>query len=98
MGSKSPSKHCTCCPEPTSSPSNSPTENPTTSPTSQPTKEPFTCFDHHTEHYPICLGQEEHHYCDGRSDCQVHPEWCDCGAGQSFCNTGVNPCMPGVQI
>ena len=60
----------------------------------------FTCHDDtgrdQPEFFPVCAGLMDGDYCDGTSDCSNNPTWCECGVGQSFCQSDVNPCPPTV--
>mmetsp|Transcript_316 Transcript_316/g.490 ORF Transcript_316/g.490 Transcript_316/m.490 type:complete len:256 (-) Transcript_316:226-993(-) len=60
----------------------------------------FTCHDDtdraQPEFFPVCPGLGSEDYCDGTGDCTNNPTRCSCGVGQSFCQSGVNPCPPTV--
>ena len=47
--------------------------------------------------WPVCSGKEEEEFCDGDGDCDG-TNFCNCDVGQSFCSTGVNPCVSTASV
>ena len=54
--------------------------------------EPFTCVGAQGQEFPLCQENDNNQnaYCDGTNDCGS--TFCDCQAGNDFCDSGVNPC------